>query len=175
MRTKAERRAQSYSSMAFAGLTVGGALLLVALLPIWHRKVHIDKCPFDAAGKVIPDRTADGVLTLAADIYFVHRDGMDDSIVASWKKGGAIGPAYQISRHVGELAHVEYCGRTVTRVTASGVNVFEAPPGTQATLDAKADSDRRWAISTGATFLLWGVLCLLKLRLIRREAAYTIG
>lgn len=153
---------------------MGLVLLLATLLPIWHRKVHIDRCPFDSAGKVIPDRTADGVLTLAADIYFVHRDGVDDSIVASWRKGGSIGPAYEISRHVGELAHVEYCGRTVTRVTASGSNIFDAPPDTQATLDKRADSERRSTVLTGTASLLWGVLCFLKLCLIRREAAYTI-
>ena len=151
MRTKAAKKAADCGSWAFATLTMGLVMLVASISPISRPKVHIDKCPLDSAGKVIPDRTADGVLTLAADIYFVHRDGVDDSIVASWRgKGGSNGPAAEMSGHVGELAHVQYCGRTVTRVTASGVNIFDSPPDTQATLDKKAASERRLSLRMSA-------------------------
>lgn len=153
---------------------MGFALLLVALLQSPHPKVHIDKCPFDSKGNVIPDRSVDGVLTVAASIYFVHRDGVDDSIIASCHgKGGCRGPANEISKHIGEPAHVQYCGGTLTGVTASGLKIFEANPDTQVTIDARARSEKRTALLMGITLVLWGVLCFVKLRLIRREALAT--
>ncbi|NYH18932.1 hypothetical protein [Paraburkholderia bryophila] len=174
MKTIAERKAESYWGMAFAGFVLGFALLLVALLQNPRPNVHIDKCPFDSAGNVIPDRSADGVLTVAADIYFVHRDGIEDSIVASCLgKGGCKGPAIEMRRHVGESAHVQYCGRTVTGVIASGIKIFEANPDTQATMDARASWEKRTAAFMGVAFVLFGALCFLKLRLIRREGSCT--
>jgi hypothetical protein len=76
MKTGAERKVESCRGFTFAGFILGLWFLFFAIVPIWRPKVHIDKCPVDSAGNVIPDRTIDGLLAAAAGIYFVHRDGI---------------------------------------------------------------------------------------------------
>ncbi|MFM0552874.1 hypothetical protein P0D69_18135 [Paraburkholderia sediminicola] len=176
MTTAAGKKTANYGSWAFATSAVGLVLLVAAIPPTSYPKVQIDKCPFDSAGRVIPDRTADGLLTLAAGIYFVHRDGVDDSIVAAYRgRWAGSSPLRKVEGHVGEAVHVEYCGRTVTDVTASGVTIFEVRPDTQATINSQADSERRSSVIMGAGWLLLGVLFFFKWRLLKREADYTIG
>lgn len=176
MATAAGKKATNYGSLAFAASAGGIALLVVSIPPTSYPKLHIGKCPFDSAGRVIPDRTADGVLTFAAGLYFVHREGVDDSTVAAYRAQGTTrGPVRELEHHVGEATHVEYCGSTVTGVTASGMKVYEVRPDTQATMNAQADLQRRLGLKMGAGGLFLGILCFLRWRLLKREAGYTIG
>jgi hypothetical protein len=173
MKMSAERKVQDYRSFTVAGLILGLWFLFAAILPIWHPKVHIDKCPIDSAGNVIPDRTADGLLATTASIYFAHRDGVDDSVIGNCagKSPSCNNLIYQLSGHVGEPIHVEYCGRTVSRVILSGNHIVRSqPPVSEAIIDERASSDRRLCILFGSALLFWGMLSFIKLRRVKREA-----
>lgn len=176
MAITAGKKTADYGSLAFAASTVGLVMLATSIAPISYPKLQIDRCPFDSAGKVIPDRTADGVLTLAARIYFVHRAGVDDSVVAAYRGRGTSSALLRVvERHVGEDTHIEYCGRTVTGITASGMKVYEVRPDTQAKMNGRADSERRLGLNMGAGWLILGLLCFLRRRFLKRAVDRTIG
>jgi hypothetical protein len=173
MKTGAERKVESYRGFTFAGIILGLWFLFFAILPIWRPKVHIDKCPVDSAGNVIPDRTIDGLLAAAAGIYFVHRDGVSDSVIGTCagKSPSCNNLIYQLSGHVGEPIHVEYCGRTAASVILPGNHVVRFhPSASEATIDERAISDRRLCILFGSALLLWGMLSFIKLRRVQRAA-----
>ena len=174
MKTSAERKVENYRGFTFAGFISGLWFLFFALLPIWHPKVHIDKCPIDLAGNVIPDRTVDGLLAATAGIYFVHRDGVDDSVIGTCagKSPSCNNLIPQLSGHVGEPIHVEYCGRTASSVILAGNHIVRSHPSvSEATTDERAISDRRLCTLFGSALLLWGMLSFIKLRRVKSEAA----
>lgn len=149
--------------LAYAGVAAGTYFLLAALLPIWHAP-KADHCALDQAGIVVPDRTANGIWSKAAGMFYLHREGVDDVVVAScFGKGGCKGPISEVEGHVGEPARVEFCRRTIIRVELSGVVVFNAPPS-QDILDARMLVGRKFLFWYGGLCLLAGLFALVRSR-----------
>jgi hypothetical protein len=137
------KKKSDYRRIAIALAICGLWFLLGSFLPIWHSTAHVDSCPFNAAGDVIPDRAADGVVTKNANMYFAHRAGAPDSLLAKCLDRNACnGPYSQMQGHLGEPVHVEYCGFTVTRVTLSGAEIFKTRPVTLESINATNSHER---------------------------------
>lgn len=148
--------------------------LLFTFLPIGYSPTDIDKCPFDAVGNVVPDRTADGILVKEAGMYFVHRDGLMDSLVARCSgrcsgRGPAPcnGPVTVAKRHLGEVVHVEYCGRTVTGVNFIDGEIYRSKPLTKAFWDNQNSFGRKLLAMLAASFLAMSIICLVKMFRLR--------
>lgn len=115
----------------------------------------------NAERQIIPNRAADGVLRKVGDIYYVHRDGSDDVLVAAHfpgKGGGKTqGPIKLVEGHANESVHVEFCGTTVTRLTSPGRDVLISLP-TQSALDEIYAKEKRvdWVILVIAAFAIAG-------------------
>jgi len=126
-----------------------------------HGPEKADYCDRNAAGQIVPSRTADGTLTKVGDIFYVHRDGSDDVFVAACfpRKGGTEchGPENVVKGHSNEPAHVEFCGKTVSRMTLAGREVSLSIP-TQEMLNALNAKERRveWVVLGTAALMIGG-------------------
>lgn len=122
------------------------AIVSIALTPTWLlRAPKADECPVDANGKVIPTRTASGLLQHQGGMFFVQREGENYSFLPvtwpaskgphdeTWLRSERLVSA--LAKHAGEEVHVEICGHTVLRVDAEGGNVFATTLRTQQDLD----------------------------------------
>jgi hypothetical protein len=112
------------------------------------------------------------LLAAAGGIYFVRRDGGDDSVIGTCagKSPSCSNLIYQLSGHVGEFIHVAYCGRTAISVILSGSRIVRSPLVSDATIDERAILDRHLCILFGSALLLWGMLSFGKLRRVKRDA-----
>src|ERR1700731_4565388 len=106
MTTTASKKKSEYRGIAIALAICGTWFVLGSLLPIWHSTAHVDVCPFDAAGDVIPDRAADGTVIKTAGMYFARRAGSPDSLLAKClDKDACNGPFSKMEGHIGEPVH----------------------------------------------------------------------
>ncbi|PMS16692.1 hypothetical protein C0Z18_22920 [Trinickia dabaoshanensis] len=136
--TAEERRTSIFGLLLF--MAAGGLILLCASTAgILQRPETADRCNTNAEGQIIPTRSADGVLQNVGDIYYSHRDGSDDVFIAACfpHRGGpdCHGPVEYVEGHTNEPVHVEFCGKTVTRLTISK-NDLRFTPTTQEEFDA---------------------------------------
>lgn len=135
---KQERRA-SVIGLSLLAAAYGTVLLCVSVAGLLHKPPNADHCAANTFGQATPTSVADGTLKKAGDFYYVHNDGSDDVFVAACirNKGDAEchGPVAFVQGHVNESVHVEFCGKSVTRLILSGHEVSFSLP-TQSALNA---------------------------------------
>jgi hypothetical protein len=148
--TEQERHTSVIGVLILSGIC-GLALLCASIAGLLHSPQKADHCDMSAEEHAIPSLIADGTLKKVGDIYYVHRDEADDVFVAACfpRRGGAEchGPIKLVDGHANEPVHVEFCGKTVSRLTLSGRDIRFSLP-TQIELDAVNTKKRRvdWAI-----------------------------
>lgn len=154
------------------------AILSAALSPTWlFHPPKADWCPIDVKGKVIPTRTADGLLQHEGGMFFVQgRDGKLSFLPITWPDSK--GPHDEtwhrserllstVVRSTGEVVHVEVCGSTVLRIDADGSNLFTANLRTQPDLNAEFAS-RNLPLRLGSLLFFAAFLCSMTVWLMSR-------
>lgn len=172
--TEYERRTSIIGTLILTGVC-GLALLGASIAGLLHKPQTADHCEMSSTEEhAIPSRAADGTLKKIGDIYYVHRDGSDDVFVAACfpQRGGAEchGPVRFVDGHANEPVHVEFCGKTVSRLTLSGRDVWFSLP-TQSELGAINTKERQvdWVILGIAALTIAGSMVGFRMTMQRSQ------